>query len=74
MAGGYGGSMHLLDVERRFLGGLERAVGKAIEPMEVPSNATINQNRLDRLRTKLTTGLQTPSTRDRKSTRLNSSH
>ena len=48
--------------ERRFLGGLERAVGKAIEPMEVPSNATINQNRLDRLRTKLTTGLQTPST------------
>jgi len=48
--------------ERRFLGGLERAVGKPIELMEVPSNATINQNRLDRLRTKLTTGLQTPST------------
>jgi ATP-dependent RNA helicase DeaD len=40
--------------ERRFLGGLERAVGKPIEPMEVPSNATINQSRLDRLRQKLT--------------------
>ncbi|WP_416223909.1 DEAD/DEAH box helicase [Synechococcus sp. CBW1107] len=46
--------------ERRFLGGLERAVGRAIEPMEVPSNATINQNRLDRLRQKLTNGLTTP--------------
>jgi ATP-dependent RNA helicase DeaD len=40
--------------ERRFLGGLERAVGKPIEPMEVPSNATINQHRLDRLRQRLT--------------------
>jgi ATP-dependent RNA helicase DeaD len=40
--------------ERRFLGGLERAVGKPIEPMDVPSNATINQSRLDRLRQKLT--------------------
>ena len=40
--------------ERRFLGGLERAVGRPIEPMEVPSNATINQNRLDRLRGRLT--------------------
>ena len=48
--------------ERRFLGGLERAVGKPIELMDVPNNATINQNRLDRLRTKLTTGLQTPVT------------
>nr|YP_002049425.1 putative ATP-dependent RNA helicase [Paulinella chromatophora]ACB43215.1 putative ATP-dependent RNA helicase [Paulinella chromatophora] len=35
--------------ERRFLGGLERAVGRPIEPMDVPSNATINQNRLNRL-------------------------
>jgi ATP-dependent RNA helicase DeaD len=43
--------------ERRFLGGLERAVGKPIEPMEVPSNATINQNRLDRLRRRLTNAL-----------------
>ena len=40
--------------ERRFLGSLERAVGKPIEPMEVPSNATINQHRLDRLRQRLT--------------------
>jgi ATP-dependent RNA helicase DeaD len=47
--------------ERRFLGGLERAVGRPIEPMEVPSNATINQNRLDRLRTRLTERLQTTS-------------
>ncbi|MCP9849010.1 DEAD/DEAH box helicase [Cyanobium sp. Morenito 9A2] len=47
--------------ERRFLGGLERAVGRPIEPMEVPSNATINQSRLDRLRQKLTTTVQQPS-------------
>jgi ATP-dependent RNA helicase DeaD len=47
--------------ERRFLGGLERAVGKPIEPMDVPNNATINQSRLDRLRSKLTNGLQTPT-------------
>ncbi len=43
--------------ERRFLGGLERAVGRPIEPMDVPSNATINQNRLDRLRQRLTRAL-----------------
>ncbi|MFM7634338.1 MAG: DEAD/DEAH box helicase [Cyanobacteriota bacterium] len=47
--------------ERRFLGGLERAVGRPIEPMEVPSNATINQNRLDRLRGRLTERLRRPS-------------
>ena len=47
--------------ERRFLGGLERAVGRPIEPMEVPSNATINQNRLDRLRSRLTTAVQASS-------------
>ena len=61
--------------ERRFLGGLERAVGRPIEPMEVPSNATINQNRLDRLRERLTKALATsqveadpsqPSSRDPK--------
>ena len=40
--------------ERRFLGNLERAVGKTIEAMEVPNHATINQNRLDRLRQRLT--------------------
>ena len=39
--------------ERRFLGGLERAVGRPIEAMDIPSNATINQNRLDRLRQRL---------------------
>lgn len=39
--------------ERRFLGGLERAVGRPIEAMEIPSNATINQSRLDRLRQRL---------------------
>ncbi|MEB3173414.1 MAG: DEAD/DEAH box helicase [Cyanobacteriota bacterium] len=44
--------------ERRFLSGLERAVGRPIEPMEVPSNATINQNRLDRLRARLTAAVQ----------------
>ncbi len=50
--------------ERRFLGGLERAVGQPIEQMDVPSNATINQNRLDRLRERLTTALQTPAVAD----------
>ncbi|MFZ0408464.1 MAG: DEAD/DEAH box helicase [Cyanobium sp.] len=44
--------------ERRFLGGLERTVGQPIEPMEVPANATINQHRLDRLRERLTNGLE----------------
>jgi ATP-dependent RNA helicase DeaD len=43
--------------ERRFLGGLERAVGRPIEAMEIPSNATINQSRLDRLRQRLCEGL-----------------
>ena len=44
--------------ERRFLSGLERAVARPIEPMDVPSNATINQHRLDQLRQKLTAQLQ----------------
>ncbi len=47
--------------ERRFLGGLERAVHQPIEAMEVPGNASINQHRLDRLRERLTTGLQQPA-------------
>ena len=47
--------------EHRFLRGLERAVGQPIEPMDVPSNATINQHRLDRLRERLTQSLQQPS-------------
>jgi ATP-dependent RNA helicase DeaD len=50
--------------ERRFLGGLERAVGRPIEPMDIPNNATINQNRLDRLRQQLTAAL-TPSDESR---------
>jgi ATP-dependent RNA helicase DeaD len=47
--------------ERRFLGGLERATGQPIEAMEVPSNATINQHRLDLLRQRLTERIETPS-------------
>jgi ATP-dependent RNA helicase DeaD len=50
--------------ERRFLGGLERAVGQPIEPMEVPDIAAINQHRLDRLRERLTARLRTPSGTD----------
>lgn len=41
--------------ERRFVSSLERAVRQPIEPMEIPSNAVINQSRLDRLRERLTT-------------------
>ena len=40
--------------ERRFVNNLERAVGQAIEPMAIPSNAEINQSRLDKLRQRLT--------------------
>jgi ATP-dependent RNA helicase DeaD len=39
--------------EKRFLGELERAVGETITPMEVPSNASINQGRLSRLESSL---------------------
>ena len=39
--------------ERRFVGNLERAVNQSIEPMDIPSNAEINQSRLDRLRDRL---------------------
>jgi ATP-dependent RNA helicase DeaD len=46
--------------ERRCLAGLERAVGQPIEPMAVPDDATINQNRLDRLRERLTETLRSP--------------
>ncbi len=56
--------------ERRFLGGLERAAGKPIEPMEVPGNATINQHRLDRLRQRLTGALHQSSCRDEESALL----
>jgi len=44
--------------ERRFITGLERAVGRPIEAMEIPSNASINQSRLDRLRERLNTTLE----------------
>ena len=40
--------------ERRFVNNLERAVSQAIEPMAIPSNAEINQARLDKLRQRLT--------------------
>jgi ATP-dependent RNA helicase DeaD len=40
--------------EKRFLSELERAVGESIRPMEVPSNASINQARLNRLESSLT--------------------
>ncbi|MEB3265052.1 MAG: DEAD/DEAH box helicase [Cyanobacteriota bacterium] len=43
--------------ERRFLGGLERAVGQPIDAMDIPTNATINQHRLDRLRSRLSQAL-----------------
>ena len=39
--------------ERRFLNSLERAVGQPIEAMAIPSNAEINQSRLDRLHQRL---------------------
>ena len=40
--------------ERRFVNNLERATGQEIEPMAIPSNAEINQSRLDKLRQRLT--------------------
>ncbi len=46
--------------ERRLLHGLERAVGQAIEPMEVPGDGTINQRRLDRLQERLLEHLEQP--------------
>ena len=50
--------------ERRFLGGLERATGQPIEAMDVPSNATINQHRLDLMRQRLTERIESPSGSD----------
>ncbi len=46
--------------ERRFLSGLERAVGRPIPAMEVPTDADINQGRLDRLRERLTAAVREP--------------
>ncbi len=48
--------------ERRFLSGMERAVGQPIEPMDVPSNAAIHQHRLDRLHQRLASTVQQPTT------------
>ena len=45
--------------ERRFVSSLERAVGQPIEAMVIPDNATINQNRLDRLRDRLSSASTT---------------
>ncbi len=39
--------------EKRYINNLERAIGHSIEQMEIPSNSTINQCRLDRLHTRL---------------------
>jgi ATP-dependent RNA helicase DeaD len=51
--------------ERRLLGELERAVGEPIGQMEVPSNASINQGRLNRLELQLAALLaESPFTRD----------
>ena len=47
--------------ERRFVGNLERAVGQAIEPMDIPSNAEINESRLNRLRDRLSQGASAES-------------
>jgi ATP-dependent RNA helicase DeaD len=46
--------------EKRFLGELERAVGEPIAPMEVPTNASINQGRLNRLEANLAALLSEP--------------
>lgn len=46
--------------EKRFLGELERAVGETITPMDVPSDASINQGRLNRLESSLAALLTEP--------------
>jgi ATP-dependent RNA helicase DeaD len=47
--------------ERRLLHSLERAVGCSIEPMDVPSDAVINQQRLDNLQQRLSELLEQPA-------------
>ena len=51
--------------ERRLLHSLERAVGSQIEAMEVPSDAEINQQRLDNLQQQLNDLLEQPVPEDR---------
>lgn len=55
--------------ERRFVSSLERAVGQPIEAMVIPDNASINQNRLDRLRDRLSNA-STTSRSDQNETAL----
>ena len=52
--------------ERRFVGNLERAVGQSIEPMDIPSNAEINESRLNRLRSRLSEGASADSNEETK--------
>ena len=51
--------------ERRLLHSLERAVGSQIEAMEVPSDAEINQQRLDNLQQQLNDLLEQPVPEER---------
>ena len=39
--------------ERHFLGTLERTVGQPIEQMDIPNNASINENRINKLQKRL---------------------
>ena len=57
--------MFLSHRERRLLYNLERAVGGAIEAMEVPSDAEINQQRLDNLQQQLNDLLEQPIPQER---------
>lgn len=43
--------------ERRLLNNLERSTGQPIEPMKLPSNRTINQQRVARFHQRITQGL-----------------
>jgi len=51
--------------ERRLLHSLERAVGSSIEAMDVPSDAEINQQRLDNLQQRLSDLISEPVPDDR---------
>ena len=51
--------------ERRLLHSLERAVGSSIEAMDVPSDAEINQQRLDNLQQRLSNLISEPVPEDR---------
>ncbi len=51
--------------ERRLLHSLERAVGSSIEAMDVPSDAEINQQRLDNLQQRLSDLISEPVPEDR---------